>query len=39
MAERGLCSRRDADDYIAQGWVFVDGKRVSELGTRASPAR
>ncbi|EXI75825.1 MAG TPA: pseudouridine synthase [Candidatus Accumulibacter phosphatis] len=37
MAERGLCSRRDADDYIARGWVFVDGKRVSELGTRASP--
>jgi 23S rRNA pseudouridine2604 synthase len=37
MAERGLCSRRDADEYIARGWVFVDGKRVSELGTRADP--
>lgn len=37
MAERGLCSRRDADDYIARGWVFVDGRRVSELGTRADP--
>ena len=35
MAERGLCSRRDADAYITRGWVFVDGKRVSELGTRA----
>ena len=38
MAERGLCSRRDADEYIARGWVFVDGRRVSELGTRADPA-
>lgn len=38
MAERGLCSRRDADEYIAQGWVFVDGKRICELGTRASPS-
>ena len=35
MAERGLCSRRDADAYITRGWVFVDGKRISELGTRA----
>jgi 23S rRNA pseudouridine2604 synthase len=38
MAERGLCSRRDADDYIARGWVFVDGRRVSELGSRAAPS-
>jgi 23S rRNA pseudouridine2604 synthase len=38
MAERGLCSRRNADEYIVRGWVFVDGRRVSELGTRADPA-
>lgn len=38
MAERGLCSRRDADSYIERGWVFVDGRRVSELGTRADPS-
>ena len=25
MAERGLCSCREADDYIARGLVFVDG--------------
>lgn len=37
MAERGLCSRRDADAYIVRGWVFVDGRRVCELGTRANP--
>jgi 23S rRNA pseudouridine2604 synthase len=37
MAERGLCSRREADAYIERGWVFVDGQRVSELGTRIDP--
>lgn len=38
MAERGLCSRREADAFIERGWVFVDGERVSELGTRVDPA-
>ena len=38
MAERGLCSRREADSYIERGWVFVDGVRVTELGSRADPA-
>ncbi|HEX9627432.1 MAG TPA: pseudouridine synthase [Acidiferrobacterales bacterium] len=37
MSERGLCSRREADRYIEQGLVFVDGVRVTELGTRISP--
>lgn len=37
MAERGLCSRREADGYIEQGLVFVNGERVTELGTRALP--
>lgn len=26
MAELGLCSRREADGYIEQGWVRVNGK-------------
>lgn len=34
MANRGMCSRREADYYIEQGWVYVDGVKVSELGTR-----
>lgn len=38
MAERGLCSRREADSYIERGLVFVNGERVSELGTRADPS-
>lgn len=37
MSERGLCSRREADTYIERGWVWVDGQRVSELGTKVDP--
>lgn len=37
MAERGLCSRREADSYIERGLVFVDGVRISELGTKVDP--
>lgn len=37
MAEKGLCSRREADAYIQQGLVFVNGERVSILGTKVSP--
>lgn len=37
MSERGICSRREADEYIARGWVFVDGERVSELGSKVLP--
>ncbi|GAA5177375.1 rRNA pseudouridine synthase [Niveibacterium umoris] len=37
MAARGICSRREADEYIERGWVFVDGERVKELGRRAEP--
>ena len=37
MSQRGICSRREADTYIAKGLVFVDGQRISELGTRVDP--
>ncbi|OWT65603.1 pseudouridine synthase [Candidimonas nitroreducens] len=37
MAERGLCSRREADSYIERGWVRVDGVVVAELGSKAYP--
>ncbi len=37
MAERGICSRREADELIEHGWVLVDGRRISELGTRIAP--
>ncbi len=38
MAERGMCSRREADSYIERGWVKVDGV-VATLGERASAAQ
>jgi 23S rRNA pseudouridine2604 synthase len=37
MSARGLCSRREADDYIARGWVYVDGVGGAEIGTRPNP--
>jgi 23S rRNA pseudouridine2604 synthase len=37
MAELGLCSRREADDWIAQGWVRVNG-RPAEMGVKVTPA-
>lgn len=39
MAERGVCSRREADAFIERGWVFVDGVRVTALGTRVDPSQ
>ena len=38
MADRGLCSRREADSYIERGWVKVDGV-VATLGERALPTQ
>ena len=34
IAESGLCSRRKADEYIAQGVVKVNGVVVKELGVK-----
>jgi len=39
MSEQGICSRREADRFIELGWVFVDGERVSELGTKIYPTQ
>ncbi len=37
MSELGLCSRREADEWIERGWVRVDGIIVSELGSKVLP--
>ena len=37
MSELGLCSRREADEWIARGWVRVDGVVISELGSKVLP--
>ena len=39
MSEQGLCSRREADAFIERGLVFVDGERITELGTRIDPSQ
>jgi len=36
MAELGLCSRREADDWIAKGWVKVNGQ-VAPMGLQVTP--
>ncbi len=36
MANAGLCSRREADEFIQQGLVKVNGQVVTELGTKIS---
>lgn len=39
MAELGLCSRREADEWIARGWVFVDGVKTDVLGSKVRPSQ
>ncbi len=34
MANAGICSRREADEFIAAGKVKVNGEVVTELGTK-----
>ncbi len=36
MANSGICSRREADEFIQQGLVKVNGEVVTELGTKIS---
>jgi 23S rRNA pseudouridine2604 synthase len=36
MSELGLCSRREADEWIENGWVKVDGQVVNTLGARVT---
>ena len=34
IANSGLCSRREADEYILQGVITINGQTVTELGTK-----
>lgn len=36
IANSGVCSRREADEYIAAGLVTVNGEVVTELGTKVN---
>ncbi len=37
LANAGICSRREADEFIAAGVVSVNGEIVTELGTKVKP--
>jgi 23S rRNA pseudouridine2604 synthase len=39
MAQRGMCSRREADRFIEQGLVAVDGVSVTTLGIKILPSQ
>jgi 23S rRNA pseudouridine2605 synthase len=36
IANSGVCSRRDADEHIKNGFITVNGKVVTDLGTKVT---
>jgi 23S rRNA pseudouridine2605 synthase len=36
IANSGVCSRREADELIQKGLIFVNGKTVTDLGTKVT---
>ena len=36
IANSGVCSRRDADEHIENGLISVNGKIVTDLGTKVT---
>lgn len=39
LAQRGVCSRREAEALIAQGLVRIDGQRVDDPGRKIEPGQ
>lgn len=37
LAHSGICSRREADDFIKSGLVEVNGKVITEMGYKVNP--
>ncbi len=37
VSEIAACSRREADEWIENGWVSVDGEIITRLGARVNP--
>ncbi len=38
-SEKGLASRRKAEEYIQKGWIKVNGEVVRELGVKVDPQK
>jgi len=38
IANAGICSRREADELIASGVISVNGKIITQLGTKINPS-
>lgn len=39
LAQTGVCSRREAEAFIADGLVFIDGERVDDPGRKIAPGQ
>lgn len=39
LSERGIASRRTADQWISQGRIQINGKKVYELGVQVDPVK
>ena len=39
LSRHGIASRREAEQIILSGRVWINGKQVTELGTKADPER
>ena len=37
LSNAGICSRREADEFIKMGLVHVNGKTVTEMGYQVQP--
>jgi len=37
VANSGVCARREADELIKQGYISVNGKKVTEMGVKVMP--
>src|SRR3989344_5443562 len=39
LSEAGICSRRKGEEYITQGLIKINGKVITELGTKIDPSK
>lgn len=37
LSQKGVASRREAEEWISEGRITVNGKKVTELGTKVDP--